>query len=48
MRFQIVAVQPGFSRSELEKATNVTDVLAAANEYIIQHQCEPLLVWGSE
>ncbi|HEV2149799.1 MAG TPA: DEAD/DEAH box helicase family protein [Longimicrobiaceae bacterium] len=46
LRYEMVLVQPGISR--LKMKDNVATVLAAADRFIINHNCEGLRIWGSE
>ena len=44
--YEMILVQPGISKSKIEE--NVTTALGAADRFIIDHNCQPLIVWGSE
>lgn len=44
--YEMILVQPGISKSKMEE--NVTTALGAADRFIIDHNCQPLRVWGSE
>jgi superfamily II DNA or RNA helicase/ribosomal protein S18 acetylase RimI-like enzyme len=46
LRYEMILVQPGLSRGKMEN--NVATVLASADSFIIDHQCEPLRIWGSD
>jgi len=45
LTYQLIAVQPGIARSQLENTNG--SVLAAANEYLHQIGANDLIVWGS-
>jgi superfamily II DNA or RNA helicase len=45
LRYEMVLVQPGISKEGVEN--NIATVLAAADRFIVDHQCENLRVWAS-